>query len=252
MLYSAMQILRGGPMDVTPGFRPLYRQVYDYLVRQISTGAWRPAESLPSEQELAVELGVSQGTVRKALDVMATENLVERRQGKGTYVAEQTQERALFRFFRLTRPDGSRAIPTSTSESVKRRTANAEEQRKLGLRDGAKVVQIARVRLIEGAPAIAETIVIPLALFPEIDKRASLPNTLYSLYQSAFGVNIVAAEEELRADLARKDDARKLNMPLGAPLLHIERIAIAMDGARVEWRVSRCDSRNLIYAVTIK
>jgi GntR family transcriptional regulator len=239
-------------MDVTPGFRPLYRQVYDYLVRQIATGAWRPAESLPSEQDLAAELGVSQGTVRKALDVMAAESLVERRQGKGTYVTEQTSERALFRFFRLVRPDGTRAIPTSGGETVKRRAATAEEQRKLGLRDGAKVVEIARVRLIDGVASIAETIVIPLSLFPDIDKRASLPNTLYSLYQGAYGINIVAAEEELRADLVRKDDARKLAMPLGSPILHIERVAIAIDGTRVEWRVSRCDSRNLVYAVTIK
>ena len=239
-------------MDGTSGYRPLYRQVYDYLVRQIATGVWRPAEALPSEQELAVELGVSQGTVRKALDVVAAEKLVERRQGKGTYVAEQTQERALFRFFRWAYPGGQRAIPTSMGETVKRRSSTSDEQIKLHLRENAKVIEISRRRLIDGKPAIVETIVVPVTLFPDLDKRVPLPNTLYSLYQSAYGINIVAVEEEVRAELVRKDDAKKLNLPVGSPLLRIERLAIALDGSRVELRVSRCNNRDLVYAVTIR
>ena len=239
-------------MDGTSGYRPLYRQVYDYLVRQIATGVWRPAEALPSEQELAVELGVSQGTVRKALDVVAAEKLVERRQGKGTYVAEQTQERALFRFFRWAYPGGQRAIPTSMGETVKRRSSTSDEQIKLHLRENAKVIEISRRRLIDGKPAIVETIVVPVTLFPDLDKRVPLPNTLYSLYQSAYGINIVAVEEEVRAELVRKDDAKKLNLPVGSPLLRIDRLAIALDGSRVELRVSRCNNRDLVYAVTIR
>ena len=239
-------------MDGTSGYRPLYRQVYDYLVRQIATGVWRPAEALPSEQELAAELGVSQGTVRKALDVVAAEKLVERRQGKGTYVAEQTQERALFRFFRWAYPGGQRAIPTSMGETVKRRSSTSDEQLKLHLRENAKVIEISRRRLIDGKPAIVETIVVPVTLFPDLDKRVPLPNTLYSLYQSAYGINIVAVEEEVRAELVRKDDAKKLNLPVGSPLLRIDRLAIALDGSRVELRVSRCNNRDLVYAVTIR
>ena len=239
-------------MDGTSGFQPLYRQVYDYLVRQIATGVWRPAEALPSEQDLAGELGVSQGTVRKALDVVAAEKLVERRQGKGTYVAEQTQERALFRFFRWAYPGGRRAIPTSMGETVKRRPSTSDEQKKLHLRENTKVIEISRRRLIDGKPAIVETIVVPVTLFPDLDKRVPLPNTLYSLYQSAYGVNIVAVEEEVRAELVRKDEAKKLNLTVGSPILRIDRIAIALDGRRVELRVSRCNNRDLVYAVTLR
>lgn len=239
-------------MDGTSDFQPLYRQVYDYLVRQIATGVWRPAEALPSEQDLASELGVSQGTVRKALDVVAAEKLVERRQGKGTYVAEQTQERALFRFFRWAYPGGRRAIPTSMGETVKRRSSTSDEQKKLHLRENAKVIEISRRRLIDGKPAIVETIVVPVTLFPDLDKRVPLPNTLYSLYQSAYGVNIVAVEEEVRAELVRKDEAKKLNLTVGSPILRIDRIAIALDGSRVELRVSRGNTRDLVYGITIR
>jgi GntR family transcriptional regulator len=239
-------------MDESPHYRPLYRQVHDALVRQIAEGAWRPGEALPSEQALAARLGVSQGTVRKALDALAVEQVIERRQGKGTYVAEHTPERSLFRFFRLSHPDGTRATPeTRDDETVKRRAGKPVELKKLGLEPGAAVVEIVRVRLIDALPAILERIVLPLALFPDIDKRGPLPNALYSLYQREYGQNIATANEELRADAAGKEDAKKLGVAPGTPLLHIERIGIGVDGTRVEWRVSRCDTRHLAYAVTL-
>jgi GntR family transcriptional regulator len=238
-------------MDEAPNYRPLYRQVYDFLVRQIVDGTWKPAASLPSEQALAAKLGVSQGTVRKALDALTVEKLVERRQGKGTYVAEHTQERSLFRFFRLQTPDGARAIPTSGGETARRRASRRDEQLRLGLAAGAQVAEINRTRLVDGKPAILERVVVPLALFPDIDRRGPLPNALYQLYQREYGCNIVAANEELRADVAKKDEARRLKIRPGAPLLHIERVAVALDGLRVEWRTSRCDTRHLVYAVTL-
>lgn len=239
-------------MEGAPGFRPLYRQVYDYLLKQIADGSWGPGESLPSEQALAQELGVSQGTVRKALDAMAAENVIERRQGKGTYVAEQTQERALFRFFRLAYPEGPRVTPECGDESVTRRQPSAKERRKLDLDEDEEVVEIVRTRLVEGQPAVFETIILPTRLFPDLEAHAPLPNALYSVYQSAYGVNIVTAEEELKADLVRKEDAQRLGLAIGTPILHIERVAIAIDGTAAEWRTSRCDTRNVVYAVTIR
>ena len=238
-------------MDESPRYRPLYQQVYDVLVKQIAAGDWGPGESLPSEQALAGRLKVSQGTVRKALDVLAADNLIDRRQGKGTYVAEHTQERALFRFFRLARPGGARAIPTSTGDVLKRRAAKATELAKLALKPGAEVYEVSRVREIDGEPAVLERIVLPAALFPGLERHDPLPNAIYSLYQREYGANIVSAEEELRADAARKEDCRRLKLAPGAPLLHIERIAFSLEGTRVEWRTSRCDTRHLVYAVTL-
>jgi len=247
----AIAPLPSGVVDDSPHYRPLYRQVYDYLVKQIADGGWRPGEALPSEQALAAKLGVSQGTVRKALDSLAIETLIERRQGKGTYVAEHTQERSLFRFFRLATEDGQRAVPTSADETVKRRAAKPVEVRKLLLKPAAQVVEINRTRFVGGEPVVHERIVVPLALFPGIDRRSPLPNALYQLYQQHYGFNIVAAEEQLRADLARREDTRRLNLAPGQALLHIERVAVSLDGPRVEWRVSRCDTTHLVYAVTL-
>jgi GntR family transcriptional regulator len=238
-------------MDESPRYRPLYQQVYDFLVKQIAAGEWGPGESLPSEQALAGRLGVSQGTVRKALDALAADSLIDRRQGKGTYVAEHTQERALFRFFRMARPGGARVLPTSAGDVLKRRTARPAELARLALKAGAEVYDVNRVRLIDGVPAVLERIVVPAALFPGLERHDPLPNALYALYQREYGVNIVSAEEELRAEAARKDDCRRLKLAAGAPLLQIDRVAVSLEGTRVEWRTSRCDTRHFVYAVTL-
>jgi GntR family transcriptional regulator len=238
-------------MEESPRYRPLYQQVYDFLVKQIVAGEWGPGESLPSEQALAGRLNVSQGTVRKALDALAADSLIDRRQGKGTYVAEHTQERALFRFFRMARPGGARAVPTSAGETLKRRAARAADVARLQLPAGAEVYEVNRVRLIDGVPAVLEKNVLPAALFPGLERHAPLPNALYALYQRVYGVNIVSAEEELRADAARKDDCRRLGLAPGAPLLHIDRVALSLEGARVEWRTSRCDTTRFVYSVKL-
>ena len=240
-------------MASIPDFQPLYKQVYGVLIRRISEGTWQPAQALPSEQALASELGVSQGTVRKAMDALANENLILRRQGKGSFVAEHTQDHALFRFFRLVRPTPNRRriTPQLGDEKVSRRPANKVERSRLALSKGADIVEIRRTRLIDDAPRIAEKIILPVSLFPGIDKQQALPNTLYSLYQGVYGVSISVAREELRAVLANKGDARALRLEPGMPLLQIDRVAIALDGHAVEWRVSRCDTRDIVYAVDV-
>jgi GntR family transcriptional regulator len=238
-------------MDSQPQYRPLYSQVYETLIKRIAEGVWRPGHALPSEQALALQLGVSQGTVRKALDALAVDKVIDRRQGKGTYVAELTQERSLFRFFRLTREDGARAVPTSGEETVKRRKARAADIASLPLAAGGEVIEIVRTRFVDDLPIAHERIVVPFALFPDLHKRSPLPNTLYALYQREYGINIVTTEENLRADAARREDVKRLRLQEGAPLLQVERVALAVDGRRAEWRVSRCDTSSLVYAITL-
>lgn len=238
-------------MTDTPGYRPLYRQVYDIMVRKVAQGVWRPGSSLPSEQNLAREMGVSQGTMRKVLDALTAENLLERRQGKGTFVAENSEERTLFRFFRISRPGGKRMTPERVDETVKVRASRAPERTKLGLDRTERVVEILRTRHIEKVPSIRESIILPASLFPGIEKRSGLPNSLYSLYQSDYGINIVAAHEELSAQLATEEDQEQLDIPKGGPILVIERLAVSLQEQKVEWRISRVRSGDLVYAVTL-
>src|ERR671913_1524598 len=143
------------------GFRPLYRQAKDVLTQRIAEGQWQPGQIIPSEFEIAADLGVSQGTVRKALDEMTAENLLVRRQGRGTFVARHDEERILFQFFKLVRDDGERRFPESRVLDVRVMRASPEARGRLRLAAGDKVVQIERVRSLAGVTCIAEGMVLP-------------------------------------------------------------------------------------------
>ncbi len=235
-----------------PGFRPLYQQVRELLLARIASGVWRPAESLPSEQTLAAELGVSHGTVRKALDSLASDNLVERRQGRGTYVAEHTQESAHFRFFKIAYPTGERTMPSCRKSLILRRAAKSAEREKLSLSGDAAVFQIKRDRYIDDAISVREMMVLPAELFEGLDKRSPLPNTLYTLYQSEYGVSIVSASEQIQSVAASKDDAAALALKPGDPILQVDRVAYDITGRAIELRQSRFATGGLVYSVELR
>lgn len=239
-------------MSLSASFQPLYKQVYDLLTARLVEGHWRPSEPIPSEIALAKELGVSQGTVRKALNQMVAENLLQRQQGKGTFVAEHTQESSLFRFFRLREPGGESLIPETNVLDSTRRAASAEERDKLGLKAKAQVVELKRLRFLNGQPAIIESVIQPLSVFPDIDKEPELPNSLYTLYQDKYGISIVMVHDELRATTLPEHLAEFLELPEGSPVLMVERASSHIDGRVVELSRAYCSSEKFVYSVQHK
>lgn len=209
------------------------------MIRRLVDGVWTPGEPLPSEVQLATELGVSQGTVRKALDAMVAENLVVRRQGRGTFVARHDDERVMFQFFRLVGDDGARAVPLSTVLSLSQGKANAAERRTLSLAKDAKVIRIKRLRSMDGRPAIIENIILPEGLFPGL-AGMEIPNNLYGLYAMHFGITVVSTGEMLKAVAISDAEAEALKSEPGAPALKIDRLALSLERKPVEWRVSVC------------
>ena len=87
----------GGAATVTPAFSPLYQQIKGLILHSLQHGEWKPGEAIPSEMELAGRFRVSQGTVRKAIDELAGENLLLRRQGAGPDGDDQQQQAGLER-----------------------------------------------------------------------------------------------------------------------------------------------------------
>jgi GntR family transcriptional regulator len=226
--------------------RPLYTQVRAILVHRIATRHWPPGALLPSEIDLADDLGVSQGTIRKALIELEAENLIVRKQGRGSYVARHDDPHMLFLFNKL-RPDvGGRQYPESRCLGVDVRPASAAIAKVFGLREGDRFVNLERVRSYAGEPCVLETILLPQMLFPGIED-GELPNNLYGLYRSQFGVTIVRATDKLKAVAAGRRESKQLSIPVGAPMLQIERISIAIDRRTVEWRISRCRTDAIHY-----
>ena len=138
--------------------------------------------------KLVDQFGVSQGTIRKALNDLAAENVVIRRQGKGTHVAANNPLRELFHFIHMTDREGTRQLPTSSRVlSCTRERASEDDLTRHKLRRGADVIRNERVRTLGEKTAITETIVLPARLFPGLEAGggANVPHTLYQHYPDA-------------------------------------------------------------------
>jgi GntR family transcriptional regulator len=222
------------------GGRPLYAQVRERLIDRIRSGEWKPGQLIANEFEIAAEFGVSQGTARKAIGDLASEGLVVRRQGRGTFVVEHTPAHVLFRFFNLFDAGGVAVVPDSRDVRSTLAQASSEERKALGLDPEAGVIRISRVRTRAGAPFITEKITLPDALFPGLAEQAQMPNTLYDLFQKAYGVLVTRTDDRLSAVAADAETAAALGVLPDTPLLRISRIAFGLDDKPVEWRVSLC------------
>ncbi len=230
-----------------PKFQPLYKQMKELIRQQIIDGVWSPGMALPSEQQLGKSFGVSQGTIRKALDEMTTENILIRKQGKGTFVSQHSDNRSLFHFFCLVGNDGSKVVPKSKILSINRTTANRTEVDRLRLDPGDKVMRIKRVRYLGTKPVVCQNISLPVKIFAGLGNKDELPNTLYKLYESDYDVKIVKAVEKLRAVIVKEEHAKLLGIPEGSPVMEADRTAIALDGSHAEWRLSYVNTQSHYY-----
>jgi GntR family transcriptional regulator len=220
-------------------FSPLYRQIRDRLVDGLQSGEWRPGEAIPSEIELAARYGVSQGTVRKAIDALAAENLLVRRQGRGTYVATHHEPRAQIRFLRL-RPDNG-ATPTPPGSrflECRRLRAPLEIARLLYLKAGESVLMIRRLLEFDGVPTVLEEIWLPGTRFRGLtaERLSGYNGPFYALLEAEFGTRMIRATERLRAVAAGDVEASALGVRGGTPLLLVERVSSTYGDSPVEVR----------------
>jgi len=235
----------------TFGFRPLYQQVRDSLIERLKNGEWQPGEALGSEIQLAEDLGVSQGTVRKAINELADRHLVVRRQGRGTFVAEHNFETDLYHYFKLVNERGVPSEPDSRMIDITTGPAEADEADKLGMAEGDDVIRLRRIRSLDDVPTINEKISVPSNLFPGLAAHSEVPNVLYEYFQTEYRVTVVRVVETLTPILAEPIDAEHIGASVGSPLLRIDRIAYTFDDRPVEWRISRCLADRFKYQVEL-
>ncbi len=225
----------------TPSFSPLYQQIKSLILQSLHAGEWKPGEPIPSEIELAARFRVSQGTVRKAIDELAAENLVVRRQGKGTFVATHAEQHVQYRFLKLVPDSGDTAAEGPAERSIvdcKRQRASAEVARALALRTGDAVLQVRRVLAYAGVPTILEDLWLPGAPFKGLtaERLADWRGPMYAMFETEFGVRMVRAEEKIRAVLPDAEQAELLAVSTATPLLSVERVAYTYHDTPMELR----------------
>src|SRR5450830_1667669 len=222
----------------SPTFSPLYQQIKALITQSLQSGEWKPGELIPSEVELAVRFKVSQGTVRKAIDELAAENLVMRRQGKGTFVSTHHEARAHFRFLRLVPDEGVPHYPESKFLEVRRVRAPADVARLMELKSGDAVIFIKRVQYFDGVPTIVEELWLPGLIFKGLtaERLVEYKGPMYGLFETEFGTRMIRASEQIRAVCADAGAAQLLTIDLGTPLLSSERVSFTYGDKPVELR----------------
>lgn len=219
-------------------YAPLYRQIKDLIVQGLQRGEWKPGEMIPSEMDLAARFQVSQGTVRKAVDELSTENLLVRRQGKGTFVATHHEPRAQFRFLRIVPDDHEPTPATSRYLECRRTRASGDIARHLAVRPSDPVVYLRRLLSFEGVPVVLDEIWLPGNLFKKLtaERLAEYTGPLYGLFETEFGTRMIRADERIRAVAATSDAAKHLKVVPGSPLLLVERVSYTYGERPVEVR----------------
>ena len=233
--------LPGLPDSAAPAFSPLYQQIKGLILKSLQGGEWKPGEAIPSEIELAARYRVSQGTVRKAIDELAADNLLVRRQGKGTFVDTHVEKHVQYRFLKLVPDNGDPSSEGPADRQItecKRIRTSADIAKLLSLRTGDPVWQVQRVLSFSGMPTILEDIWLPAAPFKGLttERLADYHGPMYALFETEFGVRMLRAIEKIRAVPANSLHSLLLKIEQKTPLLCVERVAYTYNDMPMELR----------------
>ncbi|MBS0125604.1 GntR family transcriptional regulator [Thetidibacter halocola] len=225
---------------------PLHVQISEMLIRDINAGRLTDGERLPPERAFAERLGISVGTLRKALGDLADKGMLERVQGSGNYVRARTDAKSVYAFFRVELLEGG-GLPTAELLSVERVTKDA------GLPDfgsSPEGFRIRRLRRLSGKPAVLEEIWLD-GTYAETIQPGDLRESLYLYYREALGLWITRAEDRL--GLATMPDwaPDAFGLSPGAPTVMATRISWGQDGARAEVSRNWIDTNIATYVARI-
>lgn len=228
-------------LQPTPAFSPLYQQIKVLILQSLQAGEWKPSTAIPSEIELAARFKVSQGTVRKAIDELAAENLLVRRQGKGTFVATHAERHVQYRFLKLIPDNGDPSDEGPAERRIidcKRTRASVEVARALAMHPGDAALQVRRVLSFAAVPTILEDLWLPAAPFKGLtaERLRDYNGPMYALFETEFDVRMVRAEEKIRAVVPDAEQCELLEISPQTPLLSVERIAYTYNDVPMELR----------------
>lgn len=219
---------------------PKYFRVKEALLANIASGAWPPGARIASEPELCREFGVSRTTVRKAVSDLVHDGRLSVVQGKGTFVAgAKLETRFVQRAFGIHEDMERRGIELST-ELLRAELTEAppDVASRLRLSTGERVWVIVRLRSIDEEPVLVSTTYLPEALSPELVEDDLRSGSLYRLLREQHGLSISHGERRLEAVAAGAEEARRLDVALGSPLLMLETVAYREDGRPFEYSVA--------------
>jgi GntR family transcriptional regulator len=215
---------------------PLYQQIYQLLRIKILGGHWSSDRPLPTEAELMEQYQVSRATVRQALDELASDGLIYRKQGKGTFVSPPTVEQGLVRIVSFTEDMQQRGFEPGTklvSAGLMPTTETLAQQLQIAI--GEPLARIERLRLADGEPMSVEVSFLVHRYCPGILTQDYTAYSLRRMLEEQFGIRITSARQTIQAISATKELATLLAIEEGDALLYIERLSFSEFDVPVEY-----------------
>jgi GntR family transcriptional regulator len=238
-------------MEAAPDLRlPRYLQIRDALMRRICARAWSDGQPLPAEDRLAREFEVSLGTIRKALQVLVAEGMLERVHGKGTFVSRAFERISMMRFVRFTE-DERRELPATRCLELAVADGPASTRSRLRLPAREKLLYIHRTRACGDEVVLSEHVWLSQKRFAPLEAylKKESPPLLYPIYDSLCGVLVSRAVDELTMVALPAKDAKVFRLKSGTPAMRIERLMTDPSEQPIEWRVSYVTQHRFHYAV---
>ena len=241
------------PPEIVADRRPNFLRLRDRIAADIARNVWAPGEAISTEAEFAAEHDLSHGTVRRALDLLEGEGMVERIQGSGTFVRRPDFETAFIRFIRYYGSAGDRRKPHSILLDRASLMGPPEVTEALQLQENAQVIRLVRQRIYEGLPVLIEEIWLEKTRFlPILEMEENRPRLLYPIYERLCGAVVAYTEETITIGSSEKADIDHLGLVEGTPIVLIDRLALGYDDVPIEWRRSRGPASDFRYKIVVR
>jgi GntR family transcriptional regulator len=231
-----MMLNRGRTIDFDSNI-PYYIQLIEALKEKLGQGEWKPGDRLPSEAELCDLYRVSRTVVRQALREIELDGLILRRKGKGSFVAEpkisESLAQKLTGFYQDMVERGHEPVTRVLGNAVV--PASKQVARSLAIQPGTPVVEIKRLRFVEGEPIVIVTSYLPYELCPQLPEVDLTNRSLYEFLEQECGLMIARGRRAIEAVGANEFEAELLQVNQGAPLILLDSVSYLEDGTPIEY-----------------
>jgi GntR family transcriptional regulator len=226
--------LHRSPLDRRSGI-PLYHQIQQRLLEQIQSGELEPGKPLPSIQQIAGLMGVSQMTVRQAVRALIELGVIYSRQGKGTFISGIKLERDFRQVLSFTEETLARgATPSSRVLLFRIQQPGPEAKEALGLGDDEKVFLLRRVRYADSVPMAIESSCLPVRLCPGLIETFDPATSLYDELAAQYGIQLMVTDEVVEVGKANAEDAHLLEIAQQSPVFLFTRVSYLENGTPAE------------------
>lgn len=215
---------------------PLYHQIQQSLLDQIRSGALKPGDPVPSEQEIAERLGVSRMTARQAIKFLCDIGVVYTERGRGTFVSAGKLEKSVRQVLSFTEEMAARGLQAG-SRVLSFGSAQADEEIAAALQipTGETLIRLRRIRLADSCPMGIELSSIPQSLCPDLQAVFDPAGSLYRALAVRYGIRVTIVDEEVESAQAGAEEAKLLEIAAGSPVFLFTRISRIQNGQPVEY-----------------